>query len=389
MIKYLLLFLPMFAISQTELEVEGTVLNSKNENKLINADVYFINHPYGTTSNMEGEFKFNFNEISKNDTLIVSHLGYEEFKIKVDDFLKLKDKNIYLVEYFTLIDEVIISNVNPLTILKQSVANYDNNHFGNNITYKGSVIQVSQEDKKITKLSYSEILLKTAKRLRKKNTITPFGKQYKKEKNSKLSEFNLIKLYQLVDFLKMKSKISHFIQNYSKFDEVLLNEKKYGSYNIYEINLIKNISSDKKTKISFFIEKATKSIISLKLEGDRGDRGDGIEQWRLVLDENDEKVSRMPTYSTGEIVFRPYKGKWILKEIKTSLNVSYNIESYGQQKNLENYNEVRIVIDGLNNGLVEKNIKFDLHVDIFNQIKTNFINIENKLNSRELKFIKE
>ncbi|MCF6297899.1 MAG: carboxypeptidase-like regulatory domain-containing protein [Flavobacteriaceae bacterium] len=386
MIKYILLFLPIFVISQTELEIKGTIIDSNNETKLINADVYFKNYPYGTTSNNNGEFKFNFNKISKNDTLIVSYLGYKEFKIKVYDFLKLKDTKIYLVEYVTLIDEIIISNANPLTILKQSAANYDHNHFTNSITYKGTVIQVSQENKTITRLSYSDILLKTTKRQRKKNTIIPIAKQYKKEKNSKLSEFSLIKLYQLVDFLKLKNKISYFIKNYSKFDEVLLSEKKYGAYSIYEINLIKNINSIKKTKISFFIEKTTKSIISLKLEGDR------IEQWHFILDENDEKIKRKPIFSTGEIVFRPYKEKWILKEIKTSLNVSYNIESNGQKQNIENYNEARIIINGLYNGIAEKNRKFDLHVDIFNQIRkieTNFLNIENRLNSKELKFIRE
>jgi len=385
MIKYIFFILPFLAFSQAKL-IEGVIIDSDDGKKIGNADIYFKLNSFGTISNDKGVFTFDFSKVPKTDTLIVSHLGYKEYKIKVEDFLKL-EKKIHLIEHAFELDEVIISTTNTLKILKEAFENYDNNHVSENIIYIGSIKQVSEENKKITRFAYSDIFLKIPKKNSKKNSIIPTKKQYKKENKSELNNFQLIKLNQLANLLKIKIQLSYFINNIKKFDSVSLEEKKYGSYSVYEIVLEKRINQFKKSTISLIIEKESKGILSMKLEGDRGE---GVDKWHVIFENNDEKISRIPTFSTGNIVFRPYKEKWILREINTTLNVIYNIESDNQKQSLENYNYVRILIDGIySDEPVRNNKTFDLTNDIFNQIETNSIFNENKLSLRELKFITE
>jgi hypothetical protein len=385
MVKYIVFIIPCIAFAQSQLTTG--LIETTNGEKIENADVYFKVNSLGTTSNDSGLFALNFNNVAKSDTLVVSHMGYKEYKCKVGDFLKNEKKHIQLIEHTFELDEIILSNAKPSEILTEAIENYENNHFTENTTYIGSIKEVLEENDTLTKLACSAIYLKIPKRKSKKVSITPTKNQSKKEHKSKLLNFSLFCIGELDAYLKMENELSYFLNNIKKFDNVYLKEKKYGSYTVYEIVLEKKLTETKKQTISLIIEKESKGILSMKLEADRGIAN---EDWVTVFEDENKKIEQKPTFSTADFIFRPYQGRWVLREINTILNYTYVIESGNQKQSLENYNSVEILIDGIHEGKTDKKIKpFDLTRNFFNQIDSNPFTNKHLLNSRELQFITE
>lgn len=68
--------------------------------------VSYANNTKGTTSNDEGEFVIQVSEQEKQDHLLINCLGFETFKIKIQDFIDQKIKNIILKESAISLNEV-------------------------------------------------------------------------------------------------------------------------------------------------------------------------------------------------------------------------------------------------------------------------------------------
>ena len=104
------LFLIVFYLSFYTIiaqEITGVVIDSKTNEPLNGASVYYNNTTYGTITNVNGEFSIqDYKDL--NTPLIISFMGYEKFVLE-NLFFK-KDLVIPLVESLNLLNEVSLSS---------------------------------------------------------------------------------------------------------------------------------------------------------------------------------------------------------------------------------------------------------------------------------------
>src|SRR5690606_11399567 len=150
----------------------------------------------------------------------------------------------------------------------------------------------------------------------------------------------------------------------------------------------------KKSIIIIYLDQDDYSILSLEL---KGDRGNGVDKWHTIKNDKEVKITRRPSYSSAKISFRPFKDKWVLKEVFVDLDVDYKIKNKKREEHFKNYNYASIRINNfsINDTLriINKNShKVNLKQDVFNQIiddkRPNTVKyLTNKLSTKELNFV--
>ncbi len=91
---FILLFLSSGSIAQS-INISGTILDAHTKEPVSYASVYFSQSKSGKTSDSAGNFSFHFNRLL-NDTLVVSYVGYELYKIPLAGLVKDKPLIIQL-----------------------------------------------------------------------------------------------------------------------------------------------------------------------------------------------------------------------------------------------------------------------------------------------------
>ncbi len=105
---FIVLLLFCFGINaQQKIEVKGIILD-ESKNPVPFVAVGIVEKYIGTASTEDGEFSFAITENELKDTLSVSSLGYDPYKIVVEDFLKFEKKEIILMETITELDAVTL-----------------------------------------------------------------------------------------------------------------------------------------------------------------------------------------------------------------------------------------------------------------------------------------
>ncbi|MHC1703031.1 MAG: carboxypeptidase-like regulatory domain-containing protein [Tenuifilaceae bacterium] len=140
--------------------LKGQVLDKQTSNPLSYVTVGIIENNIGTVSNFDGFFSLKIPSSFVNSTIIVSHLGYKSQKIPAELLLSQK-VDIFLETDYISLQEVIIHNIDPLSVVKKAYKNRSNNYSQEPIYitsfYREGVIK---DDKYI---NYSEAVLKIFK----------------------------------------------------------------------------------------------------------------------------------------------------------------------------------------------------------------------------------
>lgn len=95
------------AFSQNLIEVKGLVKDS-GDFEVAFASVFLEKSRVGTTTTEDGEFSLVVKETDLQDVITINSLGFETFKIKVQDFINLKDRVIVMKDAVVALDEVKI-----------------------------------------------------------------------------------------------------------------------------------------------------------------------------------------------------------------------------------------------------------------------------------------
>jgi len=104
----ILILSPLLMQSQTKpIEVKGLILDEFNS-PIPYVAVGIVKKNIGIASTEDGEFSFIVSENELQDTLSISSLGFNPFKIIVEDYLKSEEKTIVLVETTTQLNEVYL-----------------------------------------------------------------------------------------------------------------------------------------------------------------------------------------------------------------------------------------------------------------------------------------
>ena len=109
-LKYIIASLVFVLIFKTSigqsLSLSGTIIDGHTKEPVSYASVYFARSGVGKTSDSAGNFSFFFNNFNR-DTLVVSYIGFELYKIPISTLQNNKALTIQL-ERGGLKNEVII-----------------------------------------------------------------------------------------------------------------------------------------------------------------------------------------------------------------------------------------------------------------------------------------
>ena len=75
------------------IEISGIILDDA-KGTIPYASISILEKSKGTSSTEDGEFSMLITKNELQDTLTISSLGFDTFKIKIQDFLALKEKKI-------------------------------------------------------------------------------------------------------------------------------------------------------------------------------------------------------------------------------------------------------------------------------------------------------
>src|SRR5688500_15321669 len=92
--------------AQTQL-ITGRVFDERSQEPLGFASVSIVGKPIGTVTNSAGEFDFYIPEEYRNDSLVISHVGYKSFRGKIDRLPK-GSLSVALRAISVLLREIVI-----------------------------------------------------------------------------------------------------------------------------------------------------------------------------------------------------------------------------------------------------------------------------------------
>ena len=137
------LLVTLHVFSQQKIALKGIILD-QDKLPVPYASIGIISKNIGTTSTEEGTFNFIVTNKEKVDYLEISSIGYQTFKITVNDFLSRKNKTIILKEKTTELSEISIMNTEDY--VKMALKNLKNNSISKNHQLKILYRRWSVED---------------------------------------------------------------------------------------------------------------------------------------------------------------------------------------------------------------------------------------------------
>lgn len=125
----------------TTIKVTGNIRDAQTNDPIPFAAIGFKNTSRGTISNLDGNFILSYNDLLLSDTLLISHLGYSQIAIPVNQLTDIN--NFKLQQHSISLQEVIIRSTDPQTLIKQALnhrfQNYDMNPFIHRAFYRETI----------------------------------------------------------------------------------------------------------------------------------------------------------------------------------------------------------------------------------------------------------
>lgn len=106
--------------------ITGKIINGEDKEPLPFASIRLKNHPIGTISNEEGEFDFYIPKSKRNDTLNISFIGFNSYEVPLVNIDR--ELEIILTPSSNVLDEVILTEKNPLDYIKKALERLPENY---------------------------------------------------------------------------------------------------------------------------------------------------------------------------------------------------------------------------------------------------------------------
>ncbi|MGQ7870113.1 carboxypeptidase-like regulatory domain-containing protein [Sunxiuqinia sp. sy24] len=145
-------------------DLSGLILNRRNKELIPYASISVLGHPFGTISNVDGEFHLKIPPEYESDTLVISCLGYGRQYILLDT-LRLKQFTVQLNPVEIQLREVKVTATDALQIMDKLIENIEQNYPTNNqlmtsfyrevLKQDNAYINVSEAIMDILKTSYT------------------------------------------------------------------------------------------------------------------------------------------------------------------------------------------------------------------------------------------
>jgi len=132
--------------------IKGLVIDRRTRRPLSFTNIFLSNKSTGTISNAAGRFEFKISASEYNDTLGISHIGYEMINIPIiaiDSGMLIIRLNADRVQ----IKEVVVKPLDPIYILTKAIEKIPVNYDKKPAVYTGFFREFTQQDNKNVSLS--------------------------------------------------------------------------------------------------------------------------------------------------------------------------------------------------------------------------------------------
>ena len=304
-LSIILFSLTVFCVKAQRITLSTRVQDKVTFEPLPFASVGIKGKSISTVTNLQGEFDFHIPPEYRNEILVISMLGYENFEAPIWSLLDSKPETIDMNKSTTVLQEVVVSDsLMGGEIVKIALARVESNFPMEPFLMDGFYRDV----KKVAGTSIS--LLEAAVKIYDENYIEPRNKEKLRER---------VKLVEVRKSLGYDNKFAPYFHQQNLLEDLLLhNNIRYrqidgdedffenlkreedSHYNGHEIFVVSH-TVDFSFKI--FIDKATYAITHLEYEvsGDNRERKKNL-------------VSKHVTYRKT-LDFRPFEGKMFLNYI--------------------------------------------------------------------------
>ncbi|NIJ45268.1 hypothetical protein FHR24_001707 [Wenyingzhuangia heitensis] len=109
---------------EQKIKITGLIIDETKETVPF-VTIGIVNKSIGTASTEDGEFSLLVSKNELIDTLYVSSLGYDTYKINVSDFIAKKDQNIILIENVVSLSTLVL--LHPIDYVNRALKNLKNN----------------------------------------------------------------------------------------------------------------------------------------------------------------------------------------------------------------------------------------------------------------------
>ncbi len=195
--------------------ISGKVLDSKTDVEIPFVNIYFLKSNQGTTTDENGDFSIQVNEKNLLDTLVFSSIGYKNLKIPVTEASKHSDKIFYLDEDVLALDEVTITSISAVEIIKKAMDKRKDNYGIAPHKLSGTYRITDQEDGAHVRLIEAAIDVYDSDYLKKDSRIVDYlavrqSKDFRtfKWKQTKYNARNVDELLK-PDFIKRPTRATH------------------------------------------------------------------------------------------------------------------------------------------------------------------------------------
>jgi len=99
-----------FTIRSQNLTISARVVDKETKEALPYASVGIKGKPIGTITNLQGEFDFHFPNEYRNDTFVVSMLGYQNYEVPAWTIIDTYNLELGITKSITILETVVISD---------------------------------------------------------------------------------------------------------------------------------------------------------------------------------------------------------------------------------------------------------------------------------------
>ena len=138
--------------------ITGMVFDQHSQEPLAFASVSIVGKPLGTVTNAAGEFDFYIPEEYKNDSLVISHVGYKSFREKIERLPK-EALSLGLKAISVLLREIVIreKDLTGKEIVAKAVKNLSLNYSTKPFCLQGFFRQIEEENGKYVLLAEAAV----------------------------------------------------------------------------------------------------------------------------------------------------------------------------------------------------------------------------------------
>ena len=306
----LLSVLPLFSWAQSYFTISGKLLDSETDEPLVFASIGVKGKPISTVSNSVGEFDFHVPAEAKNEYLVISMLGYENFQSQISNFIGKDTVILKLNKAVQVLDEVVIEDsLKGGEIVSIALSRIEQNYPMQPYLMDGFY----RDLKKLGGTYFS--LLEAAVKIYDEDYTKPRNKDRLREKVA-LMEVRKSLSYETHKFSR------YFQQNNLLEDLLLHNNVKYRNFPEEEIffNSFKRLENTYYDGHKVFVVNINSDAYTLKMFVDRDTYAIIRMQYQVIYDDNTlrKKVGSVSRYiSDSKVIgFKKYGDKMYLNYIK-------------------------------------------------------------------------